>query len=254
MKAVLFQTDVIWGDPAANRARADELLAAAPSADLYVFPEMFTTGFATEPQGIAEEAPSATLDWMRLKAVELDAAILGTVALHEDGAYYNRSWFVKPDGSAVSYDKHHLFTYGGETRYFTPGNEQVDVEWRGVRFRLITCYDLRFPLWCRCHGDYDVLVCLASWPARRQSNFDILLRARAVEDQCYVLGVNRVGMDASNLEYEGGTAAIHPLGHVISECPRSQESFCVCELGMEELQAFRKSFPVLADADPYKID
>jgi len=252
MKVTLVQQDIIWANPRENCKHLDEMLLQHKGADLYVLPEMFSTGFATKPRGIAEEEPCFSLEWLKEKAAEYDAAFTGSVALHVNGTYRNRMYFVKPDGGVTFYDKHHLFTYGGETEFFTPGEDRVVVRWRGVRFRLTVCYDIRFPLWCRNLSDYDALICIASWPKRRQSNLDILLQARAIENQCYVLGVNRVGTDASTLDYTGGTVVIDPYGTPVARTVPGKEGVISAVLDMQKLIDFRKQFPVLGDADKYE--
>lgn len=252
MKVVLLQFNISWADPAANRSRVDKLLSGVSDADLIVLPEMFSTGFATEPEGVAEEAPSGTLEWMKAKAAETDSAICGSIALHEDGKYYNRFYFVAPDGEYVSYDKHHLFTYGGEHLRFTSGGSRCVVEWCGVRFLMLVCYDLRFPVWIRNRGDYDAILCVASWPKPRRGAWDILVRARAIENQCYVAAVNRVGLDPT-CEYSGGTAFINPYGEVAAALDDYEEGVVEAELDMEALEEFRDKFPVLLDADQFEI-
>lgn len=254
MEAVLIQQDIVWGNPAENCRRLSRLLDEAPQADLYVLPEMFSTGFATQSREIAENAPAPSLDWMRETAKRKDAAIAGSIALHEgQGRCYNRQYFVKPDGSVLAYDKRHLFTYGGEDRFFTAGSERVIAEWRGWRFLLLTCYDLRFPVWCRCRDDYDAIICIANWPDKRQNAFDTLIRARAIENQSYMLGVNRVGTDAADLHYAGGTALVHPYGHTLAACENDREGWCAARLDADELREYRKKFPVLSDADPFTL-
>lgn len=252
MRVALLQYDIVWADPEANRRRLDALLEGIPQVDLIVLPEMFSTGFATTPQGVAEEAPSATLEWMKAKARAKDCAVAGSVALHEDGKYFNRFWFVKPSGEVTAYDKHHLFTYSGEHLRFTRGEERVVVEWRGFRFLLNVCYDLRFPVWSRNRKDYDAAIYVASWPSVRQFPWDTLLRARAIENQCYVLGVNRVGKDPS-CEYGGGTAAVDPYGATLTACVPGAEQILVTDLDMDVLEAFRAKFPVLEDAESFEI-
>ena len=252
MKVALVQYDIVWADPAANRSRLDAVLDALEPVDLVVLPEMFSTGFATVPEGIAEEAPSQTLEWMKARARSMDCAVAGSVALHEDGCYYNRFWFVKPDGEVTSYDKHHLFTYSGEHLRFTRGEGRVVVEWRGFRFLLNVCYDLRFPVWSRNRKDYDAAIYVASWPSVRQFPWDTLLRARAIENQCYVLGVNRVGCDPS-CEYGGGTAAVDPYGATLAACAPASGQTLVVDLDMASLEAFRAKFPVLDDAEDFEI-
>lgn len=286
MRAVLLQRDIVWCDPAANRAAIAAVLpqendaapaGAAPSgsalsgiqshegrfgrcpkADLYVLPEMFSTGFVTSPEGVAEESPCASLDFMKTQAKRLDAAIAGSLAIHEDGRYYNRLYFVKPSGEVEHYDKRHLF--GGESRCYTPGAQRRIVEWRGVRFLLTVCYDLRFPVWLRnapdasaaLKAEYDAIICVASWPERRRKAWNLLLRARAVENQCYVLGVNRMGVDPSN-RYNGGSVCVDPWGEVTVRCDDFRRGWAECELDIDVLRRARESFTVLEDADRFSV-
>jgi predicted amidohydrolase len=209
---------------------------------------MFSTGFCTHPEGIAENTDGQTLQWMKNKAAEIDAAIAGSVAVHEDGRYYNRFYFVTPDRKVVQYDKKHLFTFGGEHERFTAGTERVVVKFRGVRILLEVCYDLRFPIWSRNHGDYDMIIYVASWPSVRIGAWKSLLVARAIENQCYVAGVNRVGSDPGN-EYSGGSMVIDPYGKVIASCEDGVQMSASVEIDMGMLEAFRQKFPVLNDSD-----
>ena len=252
MKIALVQYDMEWAAPEHNRARLDSMLAGIGSVDLVVLPEMFSTGFATKPEGIAEEAPCASLEWMKSKAAAFDCAFAGSVALHENGKYVNRVYFVKPDGEVTEYDKHHLFTFSGEHKLFTRGSDRKIVKWRGVRFLLNVCYDLRFPVWSRNRKDYDAAIYVASWPRVRQFPWETLLRARAIENQCFVLGVNRVGKDIS-LDYEGGTALIDPYGATVAGAEAGKEEVVVADLDLSLLESFREKFPVLDDADDFEI-
>ena len=247
MKTTILQRDINWGDPKANIQRADEAISRNAGSDLYVLPEMFSTGFCTSPEGIAER-DDTTLQWMKSKACEIDAAIAGSIAVEEDGKYYNRFYFVKPDGEVTHYDKKHLFTYGGEHLRFTAGEERVVVEWRGVRILLEVCYDLRFPIWARNRGDYDMILYVASWPTPRVGAWSALLVARAIENQCYVAGVNRVGTDPA-CEYCGGSVIIDPYGRTIATCADNTECEATAKIDMEALEVFREKFPVLKDAD-----
>ena len=248
MKVTILQRDIEWANPSLNMLRTEEAIDRNAGADLYVLPEMFSTGFCTQPEGIAESCDSDTLKWMRRKAAEIDAAIAGSVAVEQEGKYYNRFYFVKPDGNVTYYDKKHLFTYGGEHLRFTAGEERVVVEWRGVRILLEVCYDLRFPIWARNRGDYDMILYVASWPTPRVAAWSSLLVARAIENQCYVAGVNRVGMDAA-CEYCGGSVIIDPYGRTIAACADNTECEATAEVDMVALEAFREKFPVLKDAD-----
>lgn len=238
MKVELLQKDLVWADPEANLAAFDAEIAARPGADLYVLPEMFTTGFATRPEGIAESEGKG-LAWMKRISSERGCAVAGSIATLENGKYYNRFYFVTPE-KVWQYDKHHLFTYSGEHHHFTAGNEKVIAEWQGVRFRLAVCYDLRFPVWLRnADPAYDALVIVASWPSPRAEAWKALLRARAIENQCYVIGVNRIGDDPS-CHYSGDSAFIDAYGQDAEE------------IDMDALRAFREKFPVLKDADKFE--
>ena len=252
MKITILQRDITWGDTAVNIARADEAIGCNPGADLYVLPEMFSTGFCVEPEGVAEGAAGESLQWMKRKAAQTDAAIAGSVVVEEQGCYYNRFYFVKPDGSVTYYDKKHLFTYGGEHLRFASGQERVVVEWRGVRILLEVCYDLRFPVWARNRGDYDMILYVASWPCTRAKAWSALLVARAIENQCYVAGVNRVGSDPK-CEYSGDSVVINPYGDVVARCEPYVECESVADIDMVFLNDFREKFPAQNDADDFEI-
>lgn len=252
MKIALLQSDIEWAMPCRNRFGAEAMIASAPGCDLYVLPEMFSTGFCTSPEGVAEPEPCDSLKWMKDSAEMFSAAIAGSVAVEENGRFFNRFYFVTPDGNAVHYDKRHLFTYGGEHLKFTAGNERKIVEYKGVRILLQVCYDLRFPVWSRNRGDYDLALYVANWPETRADAWRQLLKARAIENQCFVAGVNRIGTDPSN-SYCGGTMLIDPFGKVVAECADGMESVAVAEISMEELAAFRQKFPVLDDADDFEL-
>ena len=250
MKIVILQTDIYWANPKKNLECAEEMLKKYAEVDLFVLPEMFSTGFCTQPQGIAEPVESESLVWMKRVAAERNCAIAGSVAIEDGGKFFNRFYFVHPDGLVQSYDKKHLFTYGGEHKQFTPGTERVIVSYKGVRFLMQICYDLRFPVWSRNRGDYDVALYVASWPVPRIEVWKALLRARAIENQCYVVAVNRVGEDP-NCSYCGGSEVINPYGKTIAGC----EDYKVCGaeavIDMDVLEDFRKKLPVLTDADDF---
>lgn len=254
LKVNLIQCDVVWADPEANRHHAAMLMRAAQRGDVYVLPEMFSTGFAVSPDGIAEDMVNGTctsLEWMKDMAAELDAAVAGSIAVREeDGRCYNRFCFVCPDGNCTVYDKHHLFTYGGEHRHYTAGTARVVAEFRGVRFLLQVCYDLRFPVFARnrVESPYDAIIYVANWPTSRVGAWLALQTARAIENQCYVCAVNRIGADAL-CKYSGGTMITDPYGNVVAQCAMGEEGVASAELDMEALTSFRKKFPVLNDAD-----
>lgn len=253
MKISIVQNDIKWGEPETNRQSFESLIRKAEKSDVYVLPEMFSTGFATNPAGLAE-TDGGSLKWMQALACELDAAICGSVAVGECAengmVYYNRFYFVKPDGSYAYYDKHHLFTYGGEHKAFVKGGERVVVEFRGVKFLLQICYDLRFPVFVRNNEEekYDVLIYVASWPVTRINVWNTLVHARAIENQCYVVAVNRVGEDA-NCTYNGSSIIVDAYGRNVAECPLSEAAVAAADVDMERLMSFRRKFPVLEDAD-----
>jgi len=251
MKISLLQRDLVWANPAENARRARAMMLRAPKSDLYLLPEMCSTGFVVAPKGIAE-TDDLTLQWMIVMAAELDAAIAGSVAVEVDGQYHNRLYFVKPDGSITRYDKRHLFGYSGEQEYYTAGNERVVVDFRGVRFLLQVCYDLRFPVWSRNRGDYDCILYVANWPDSRMGAWWSLLKARAIENQCYVCGVNRVGKDHL-CQYSGGSAIVHPYGLIEAQAQDGIEDTVTGTLDMAALEAFRTKFPVLKDGDLFTL-
>ena len=252
MKINLIQTDIVWGDPQANCAHLDKLLAGAEPAELYVLPEMFSTGFATLPNATVEHEPSASLAWMQRKAAELHAAIAGSIALEVGEKCVNRFYFVRPDGTYEQYDKRHLFGYGGEGERFQAGQERVIVKYLGVRFLLAVCYDLRFPVWLRSRDDYDVMLLVASWPDVRRFAWDTLARARAIENACYVAAVNRVGTDPA-CTYNGGTAWIGPYGETLAEAADGRESVVSGEIDLARIATYHTKFPVLSDADSFEL-
>jgi len=250
MKTTLLQTDIVWACPDESIKHAEALIAQSEASDLYVLPEMWATGFAVRPDGIAEaEASSVALTWMKRTATERCCAVSGSLAVRlSDGTYRNRHYFVTPD-AVYFYDKHHLFRHGHEDEHFTPGNEAVVVEWQGWRLLLQTCYDLRFPVFSRygMAGEYDAIVYVANWPAKRQLAWDTLIRARAIENQCYVLAVNRVGDDPA-CHYAGGSAVIDPVGRIVAECPQGEHP-ATADISIEKLREMRSHFRVLDDRD-----
>lgn len=252
MKVTILQTDIEWGSPKVNIGRAEQLMAQAPDSDLYVLPEMWSTGFATEPFGIAEEeSASEALEWMKSKSHDLRCAICGTLAIHVDGKYRNRHYFVDGRNEKVLYyDKHHLFSYGNEDQYYTPGDSHTVVRYEGFRFLLVTCYDLRFPVWSRYSDQYpyDAIICVANWPESRQNAWQILTRARAIENQAYLIGCNRVGNDSYN-HYRGCSAIISPIGKTLAKCKANVPDTASFLLNLEDLRHKREKFRVLEERD-----
>ena len=255
MKTAIVQHTIRWNELKENLHQLATLLDTQPGADLYVLTETFATGFLAEGStDQAQEQSRQIISWMRQQAHRLDAAIAGSVATRDDeGQLRNRLFFVLPDGSYDYYDKHHLFGFAGETDEFVAGEQRVITTWRGVRFLLQVCYDLRFPVFSRNHDDYDAIIYVANWPARRRDVWQTLLKARALENQCFVIGVNRVGSDQVG-EYLGDSVIIDAYGHTIASCSPGMEEVSTSALNMEELAHFRHKFPVLHDADSFQLD
>lgn len=256
MKVAIVQKNILWGDVKANTASLETLiLSKAEKAELYVLPEMFTTGFATPCDAKVEKEPSYGLEWMKTLSGRTGAAVVGSIALQQENSLkcVNRMFFVTPDGKVAGcYDKRHLFAYGGEDARFERGDGRVVVEYGGVRFLLAVCYDLRFPVWMRCKGDYDAIIVCANWPVKRRLSWDVLLKARAIENEAYMLACNRVGNDPA-CEYDGGSAFINPYGETLASLPNGEEGLCFGELDIVSLKAYRKNFPVLRDADAFSL-
>ena len=250
MKITLLQTDIKWCSPAENIAKAEKLILDAEKSDIYILPEMFSTGFCMEPEKIAESVGGDAFTFMMLMAKRMDAAIVGSVAVCDNGSYYNRMYFCKPDGTFESYDKHHLFTFSGEDKVYSPGRERVVVEFRGVRILLLVCYDLRFPVFARNRNDYDMIICVANWPRVRRYPWCTLAKARAIENLCYVAAVNRGGVDEWG-DYSGDTMLIDPYGQPIAECKEGVEDVVTASIDLDVINNFRNKFPALNDADDF---
>jgi len=251
MKISIIQQDILWGVPEENRAHLDNILTGLSGSDLVVLPEMFTTGFATQADAVVEQNGNDTIEWMKIHAAKGGFALAGSIALAlPDGKLVNRMYFVKPDGNVTIYDKHHLFRMGGEHERFSEGKERVIVEWMGVRFLLLICYDLRFPVWSRSRGDYDAIIYVANWPEARRYAWQTLLRARAIENQAYVIAANRCGDDPVG-HYTGDSAVIGPWGEDIAVARPGEEQVIEAEIIQEKVVLFRQSFAALNDADNF---
>jgi omega-amidase len=253
LKTLLVQAQLQWQHPAENRQHLEALVAGAGTDfDLAVFPETFTTGFLGDRQIPEEDMSGETVRWMTGLAAQYDAAIAGSAVIVENGNRYNRMLFATPDGSITHYDKRHLFAFGGENRRYVAGRERVVVPFRNWRINLQVCYDLRFPAWCRNRDDYDLMLLVANWPSRRIVHWSSLLEARAIENQSWVVGVNRVGEDGNGVPYPGASVVHDPLG----ECAAllGEEEICrLVELDLGRVREVREKLPFLADADDFEI-
>jgi omega-amidase len=256
LRVTLVQQPLVWHDAAANRARFEELLLPlAGGTDLAVLPETFTTGFSMEVERIAEPAGGTTRDWLERLAARLDAAVTGSVVTLENGHYYNRLLWAAPGTELRHYDKRHLFRMGREHQHFTPGAAAWSVAWRGFRICPLVCYDLRFPVFSRRRAalEYDLLLYVANWPAARAEAWRALLPARAIENQAYVVGVNRVGADGRGVPYAGDSAAVDFLGRPLAAAGDAARIIGV-ELELDALAAFREKFPAHLDADRFTLE
>jgi len=249
----LIQADLVWADPEANRHRLEQLMEQQPGVDLHVLPETFTTGFLGDEDAADDESMGTgpTLEWMRAQARGREAAICGSYVVVENGRRHNRFVFVDQTGECLGhYDKRHLFGPGGEGQRYTPGDQLTLIEWHGWRIDLQVCYDLRFPVWCRNDRDFDLQLFVANWPSPRTSHWQALLRARAIENQAYVIGVNRVGVDGKQVPYSGCSLAFGPVGETLLELDDS-ESVAAVELDRRALESYRTKLPFLGDGDSF---
>jgi predicted amidohydrolase len=257
LRVTLVQQPLVWGEPAANRARFSALLAPlAGTTDLVVLPETFTTGFSMDVERLGESAGGPTTVWLRDLAQELDAAITGSVITAEGGGYYNRLLWAEPGGAALrAYDKRHLFRMGREHEHFTAGVAAWTVHWRGFNVCPLVCYDLRFPVFSRRRAglDYELLLYVANWPAPRAHAWRTLLKARAIENQAFVVGVNRAGPDGHGIAHSGDSAAIDFLGQPLAEAG-AEPAVLTVELDGARLAAFREKFPAHLDADRFTLE
>lgn len=259
----IIQADLLWEDKTANLARFERKIAAIPQKELVVLPEMFSTGFSMNPTTLAETMDGPTLQWMQKMAQQHRIILTGSLIIADEGHYFNRLIWMQPDGQYGCYDKRHLFAYGGEDQHYSAGNRRLIASAKGFKINLQVCYDLRFPVWSRqptatnneeknTDHLFDVLVYVANWPQAREHAWTSLLTARAIENQCYVVGVNRVGTDARDQYFSGNSMIIDPLGQVIYQVAHKEDSFTT-SLSRELLTEVRDRYPFWNDADNYEI-
>jgi omega-amidase len=254
LKIVAVQTDLFWEDKTANLANLEEKLASInTSPDLIILPEMFNTGFSMDTKQLAEPMNFTTFKWMKQMAAKHEAVIIGSYIVNENGQNYNRLIWIEPNGDFDTYDKRHLFRMGGENEHYSAGKKRIIKNLKGWNICPLICYDLRFPVWSRNKNcEYDILIYIANWPKPRAHIWSNLLIARAIENQSYVIGVNRVGIDGSGLVYSGDSAIIDFKGQtLVSETEK--ESILYYEINKKELLDFREKFPAYLDADDFEI-
>ena len=248
------QPDLIWENKEANLEKLKKM-ADQPdeNTDIIVFPEMFTTGFSMQSMEYAEETSGETYRWMQELARRNNCAVTGSFIVRENDKVFNRLLFVDETGSSVSYDKHHLFRFEGESEHYSPGTERKIITYRGWRILPQICYDLRFPVWSRNRNDYDLIINVANWPESRRDVWTTLLKARAIENQAFVVGVNRIGTDGNGISYSGDTRIFGPKGNTLLSINPNKESVDSVAINMQELVGFRNKFPVWKDADKFRI-
>jgi omega-amidase len=251
----IIQTPLFWEDKERNLAMfSQKINDIEDKTDLIILPEMFTTGFSMKPEQFAEETEGETLKNMREWASEKECIVTGSIIVKENQSYFNRLLWVRADGSYENYDKRHLFRFAGEDDHYTAGSEKLIVELNGWKICPLICFDLRFPVWSRnVNKEYDCLIYVANWPAVRSSAWNTLLQARAHENQCYVVGVNRIGEDGNAIPHSGNSAVIEPKGNTSSKIQPNIEGIDTVSLTWNELIDFREKFPVSLDADQFFI-
>jgi len=254
LKVTLIQTKLQWEDAVVNRANFSEKISQiSEDTDLIVLPEMFTTGFSMNAAALAEETDGPSLQWMKAEAEKADAAITGSIIITEDDKFYNRLYFVLPDGSYGYYDKKHTFTLAKEHHTYSAGNAKLIVDYKGWKICPLICYDLRFPVWARNVDEYDVLLYVANWPEKRVNAWDALLKARAIENMSYCIGVNRVGLDGNDHKYSGHTAAYDVLGNLMSNQEWEKEFTETITLKKEHISTLRDRLRFLQDRDLFDL-
>ncbi|HYQ59290.1 MAG TPA: amidohydrolase [Draconibacterium sp.] len=251
LKITIIQPDIIWENPKANLEKYSKWIENIEETDVIILPEMFTTGFSMHPEKLKEQMDGPSVKWMQQVAADKNTAVVGSLIIEDNEKVYNRALWIFPDGKIKSYDKRHLYSMGQENLYYTSGKDKLIIEYKGWKFCPQICYDLRFPVFARNLEDYDVLFYMANWPAPRHHVWKNLLISRAIENQAYCFGVNRVGLDGTGLNYLGDSACISPKGK--TEFAGAEEMDITFEISYSKLFNFRKKFPLLKDRDNFKI-
>ena len=255
LKISIVQTDIAWENKQENlRMLREKLHALRGTTEIVVLPEMFSTGFTMKSRELAEPVSGITVRILKELAADFQLALCGSFICSERSNYYNRAFFITPEGEEFYYDKRHLFRMGNEAEYFSSGNNKLIISYRGWNICLLVCYDLRFPVWSRnVNNEYDLLIYVASCPQARRLAWDTLLCARALENMCYVCGVNRIGVDGNKLIYNGGSVVFSAKGEVLASVPDGEEGIETVSLSLISLQQLRDKFPVWKDADAFRL-
>ena len=260
LSVTVIQTDLAWEDKKQNLAHiSDKINSIKDKTEVVILPEMFTTGFSMRPEVLAEKMDGETVQWMKKMSADKKIILTGSVIVEDKGNYFNRLIWMLPNGEYGYYDKRHLFAYGEEHAHFSTGSKRLIACAKGWKINLLVCYDLRFPVWARQakldgeEAEYDLLIYVANWPEKRSNAWKTLLQARAIENQCYVVGVNRIGQDGNNINYAGDSMIIDPLGEILYQKPNDEDVF-TCLLKREALDEARQRFPFLKDSDSFVIN
>lgn len=253
LKISAVQTDILWENIDDNLKIIENKIMTVAESDIFVVPEMFTTGFTNNLSICNDINCQKTITFLKDLSKHRNAAICGSIIFKENDRFFNRFLFVEPNGTISFYNKRHLFGLGGETNIFSKGNERIILNYKGFKILPIVCYDLRFPVWIRNKENYDLIIVVANWPRQRQDIWEILLKARAIENQCFVVGVNRIGCDANKINYSGGTAIINYNGKIITTTENNTAQIITATLDKSELETFRKTMPFLSDIDEFFI-
>lgn len=249
----LVQADLVWENKSANLDKLQGLVEGISNTDIIVLPEMFPTGFSMKPSELYEEADGDVLRWIQKLAKDKDAAVCGSVIVREDDNYYNRLYFVEPSAKVYKYDKRHLFTLAGEEKVYTAGNEHLLVDFRGWKIMPLVCYDLRFPVWCRNTQEADLQIFVANWPERRSDAWKTLLKARSIENMCYLVGLNRIGADGNGVMHSGDSAVYDELGNKLGAPAPFKEEVVTIALDRNKMHESRRRFNFLNDRDSFTI-
>lgn len=253
LNITIIQADLAWEDKETNLANFKKLINhTEEKTDLIILPEMFTTGFSMKPNKFAEKMDGKTVSWMKNMAQISKAAIAGSIIIEENNKFYNRFLFVT-ESSIQQYDKRHLFAMAGEDKYYEQGINNILINYKGWKIRPQICYDLRFPVWSRNTDGYDLLIYVANWPEKRVAHWNNLLKARAIENQTYVAGVNRIGFDGNNYQHSGDSAIYDPLGNKLSKTKAYEANIETIELSANQIQTVRENLPFLHDKDIFTI-
>ena len=254
LNIALIQADLVWENPTENCKNFTKKIDSIVDAiDVIVLPEMFSTGFTMHAEKVAESMNGKMVNWMKQQALKKNAAIVGSLIITENNKFYNRLLFVKPSGQITHYNKRHTFTLVGEEKVYTAGSKKVIIDYKGWKICPLICYDLRFPVWARNSEDYDILLYVANWPKPRISAWNALLKARAIENMSYCIGVNRVGIDGVNSIYSGHSAVYNVLGETISNIKPSEEQIDIVTLEKRHISAYRNKFKFLNDRDFFTL-